>query len=186
VTRLTRLLEREDAAELATVLAANRSFMAPWEPVRDDRYFTTDGQQDVIAAALEQHAQGAGLPHVIVDGTGRIVGRITLNGIVRGPFLSCSVGYWVAEAANGRGLASAALGEIVGVAFGDLGLHRVQAETLVHNHASQRVLERNGFVRYGLAPEYLNIAGRWQDHVMFQLLRPLARAATLRGTRASR
>ena len=169
---MTRLLEPEDAAELAAVLAANRTFLAPWEPLRDDRYFTADGQQDVIAGALEQHRLGTGLPHVIVDGSGRIVGRITLNGIVRGPFLSCSVGYWVGEAANGRGLATAAVREIVGVAFDDLGLHRVQAETLVHNHASQRVLERNGFVRFGLAPAYLDIAGRWQDHIMYQLLRP--------------
>ena len=57
-------------------------------------------------------------------------------------------------------------------AFGELGLHRVEAGTLVHNRASQRVLERNGFVRYGLAPQYLRIAGRWQDHVLFQVLNP--------------
>jgi hypothetical protein len=32
------------------------------------------------------------------------------------------------------------------------------------------VLERNGFVRIGVAPSYLKIAGRWQDHVLFQLV----------------
>jgi [ribosomal protein S5]-alanine N-acetyltransferase len=175
---VTRLLEREDATELAAVLAANRAFMAPWEPVRDDRYFTADGQQDVIAAALEQHAQGAGLPHVIVggsdgsDGSGGIVGRITLNGIVRGPLQSCSVGYWVSASENGRGLATAAVRDMQRIAFDELNLHRLQAETLLHNLGSQRVLERNGFVRFGMAPAYLNIAGQWQDHFMYQLLRP--------------
>lgn len=49
-----------------------------------------------------------------------------------------------------------------------LGLHRLQAETLVHNIASQRVLEKNGFSRYGMAPEYLKIDGAWQDHLMYQ------------------
>ena len=49
------------------------------------------------------------------------------------------------------------------VAFGELGLHRLQAETLLDNVASQKVLERNGFVRIGMAPTYLKIAGRWQD-----------------------
>jgi ribosomal-protein-alanine N-acetyltransferase len=49
-------------------------------------------------------------------------------------------------------------------------LHRIQADTLVDNEASQRVLKRNGFVRIGLAPRYLKIAGRWQDCILHQLL----------------
>jgi [ribosomal protein S5]-alanine N-acetyltransferase len=43
-----------------------------------------------------------------------------------------------------------------------------QAETLPHNVRSQRVLEQGGFVRIGVAPAYLNIAGTWQDHILYQ------------------
>lgn len=82
------------------------------------------------------------------------------------------MGYWVGASHNGRGFATRAVREIVRVAFEELRLHRVQAETLLHNVRSQRVLERNGFVRFGLAPAYLNIAGRWQDHAMYQVLNP--------------
>lgn len=110
------------------------------------------------------------VPHVILGDAGRLAGRITVKDIVRGPFLSCQVGYWVSAAHNGRGLASAALANIKRVAFDELGLHRIQAGTLVHNERSQRVLLRNGFVRIGMAPNYLNIAGRWQDHLLFQVL----------------
>jgi len=46
----------------------------------------------------------------------------------------------------------------------------VGAGTLVHNVRSQKVLLRNGFVRFGLAPSYLKIAGKWQDHILFQVL----------------
>ena len=56
------------------------------------------------------------------------------------------------------------------LAFGELGLHRVQAATLPHNAASQRVLTNNGFALIGVAPRYLRIAGRWQDHLLFQRL----------------
>jgi [ribosomal protein S5]-alanine N-acetyltransferase len=168
---VTRLISPADAAELAGLLAANRAFLAPWDPLRSDGYFTAASQLAGITDALQRHGQGLILPHVIVD-AGRIVGRITLNGIVRGPFLSCSVGYWLGQAATGRGLATAALREVVGIAFGELGLHRIQAETLLHNVASQRVLERNGFARIGMAPAYLRIQGRWQDHILFQLLNP--------------
>jgi ribosomal-protein-alanine N-acetyltransferase len=48
------------------------------------------------------------------------------------------------------------------------GLHRVEAGTLLHNAASQRVLERCGFEYYGLAPKFLFIDGAWQDHKLYQ------------------
>jgi [ribosomal protein S5]-alanine N-acetyltransferase len=168
----TRLITPDDAPALAELLCASRDFLAPWEPVRGEEYFTVDGQRAVIHTDLEQHDQGAKLPHVILGDAGQVVGRITLNGIVRSCFQSCSMGYWVGADHNGRGFATAAVRELVRVAFEELGLHRVQAETLLHNVRSQRVLERNGFVRYGMAPDYLKIAGRWQDHVMYQLIAP--------------
>jgi [ribosomal protein S5]-alanine N-acetyltransferase len=165
----------DDVPVLTDVLRANREFLAPWEPIRRNDYFTVDGQQAVIRNALDDHEQGRSCPHVILDASGTVVGRITLNGIVRGALQSCSVGYWVSATHNGRGLATAAVRDIVSVAFDDLGLHRVQAETLLHNVASQRVLERNGFVSIGVAPEYLKIAGRWQDHLMFQVVKTVLR-----------
>jgi ribosomal-protein-alanine N-acetyltransferase len=67
-------------------------------------------------------------------------------------------------------VASAAVARLARLAFGELGLHRIEAGTLVHNLGSQRVLQRNGFQRYGLAPRFLKIAGQWRDHVLFQLL----------------
>jgi ribosomal-protein-alanine N-acetyltransferase len=168
--RVTRPLSLEDAPALAALLGDNREFFAPWEPLREEAFFTPDGQREVIGGLLERQGLGLGLPHVIVNEQGAVAGRITLDGITRGAFQSCGMGYWVAPADNGRGLAKAAVAELVGIAFNDLGLHRVEAGTLLHNTRSQRVLEHNDFVRYGVAPALVNIAGRWQDHVMFQRL----------------
>ena len=165
----TRLVTLDDAPVLAELLCANREFLAPWDPVRNDDYFTVDGQRAVIAEALARFGRGSALPHVILA-SGRLVGRITLNGIVRGPFQSCNVGYWLSADHNGRGLASAALRHIKHVAFDDMRLHRIEAGTLLHNVRSQRVLERNGFVRFGIAPTYLHIAGEWQDHALYQVV----------------
>lgn len=168
----TRPVTLDDAPALAGLLRDNRDFLAPWEPVRDDDYFTERGQRALLGDALERQHQGSALLHVILDEAGRVAGRITLNEIVRGPFQSCSLGYWVAADHNGRGLATAAVRHIVAVAFDELRLHRIQAGTLLHNPASQRVLARNGFSRIGVAPAYLKIAGQWQDHVLFQVLNP--------------
>lgn len=171
----TRALQPDDAAPLADLLRANRDFLAPWEPARPEEWFTLEGQRSMVAAMLYQEKSGTLAARVVLDADGEVAGWITASGIVRGALRSCVLGYWVDQARNGRGLATAAVGEMLDVAFDDLGLHRVQAETLEHNAASQRVLRRNGFVRYGLAPGYLQIAGRWQDHVMFQVLSSDAR-----------
>ncbi|MFD4422305.1 GNAT family N-acetyltransferase [Agromyces sp. NPDC058484] len=166
----TRLLSIDDAPRLAQLQADGREFFAPWDPVRENSHYTTEGQAEVIRRVRADHGRGVALPQVILDEAGDVVGRVTLNGIVRGPFQSCSVGYWVAPEANGRGYATDALRAITALAFGDLGLHRVQAETLRHNQWSQRVLARVGFRPIGMAPRYLKIAGEWQDHDLFQLL----------------
>ena len=169
---VTRLIAVDDAPALAKLLQANRDFLAPWDPVRGDEYFTRAGQLAEIRGSLIQHRQGVKLPHVILGESGALAGRINLNNIVRGAFQSGSLGYWVSATENGRGLATAAVRDMVRLAFGQLGLHRVEAGTLLHNVGSQRVLERNGFVRFGVAPSYLKIAGKWQDHALYQLLNP--------------
>ena len=164
----TRLIELEDAEELHALLEANRDFLAPFEPAHP-AHETVDDQRRIIEIRRREHADGVTVPHVILD-DGRIVGRITLSTIVRFAFQSGNLGYWVAQADNSRGHASAATARLCELAFGELGLHRVEAGTLPGNVRSQRVLEHNGFVRFGLAPHYLRIAGRWQDHVLFQKL----------------
>ena len=166
-----RLIEPGDGRALSDLLVRNRAFLAPWSPIRADGYETVAGQRTDIDLVLEQHRRGGTVPFVVLDDDGQVAGRLTLSGIVRGSFRSCAMGYWLSENRTGRGLATRAVAAALGHAFDELGLHRVQAETLVQNTASQRVLARNGFVQYGLAPRYLEIAGRWQDHLMFQRLR---------------
>ncbi|MGX5695764.1 GNAT family N-acetyltransferase [Agromyces soli] len=177
---LLRPLETGDGAALAAAYARNREHLAPWEPERTPEFFTAALQEREVAASLRRLAEGTSIPLVLVQrtraggpadagGADRIVGRVNLSDIVRGVFLNANLGYWVDAGLQGRGLASAAVGAALHHAR-RAGLHRVQAGTLVHNAASQRVLERNGFERIGFAPRYLRIAGEWRDHVLFQRL----------------
>jgi len=158
----------DDAEALAALALANRAFLSPWEPVRPDEYFTAEYQRAALRALHAQDPPGTVPCVILVDG--EPAGRITLNNVARGAFSSADLGYWVAQQHNGRGVATAAVAAVLDLAFGKLGLHRVQAATLLHNAGSQRVLARNGFTRIGVAPRYLRIAGEWQDHVLFQRL----------------
>ena len=157
----------EDSDGLAAAYVRNAEHLAPWEPLREQWFFSAAGQEKAIRGKLQQYAAGSEIPWILLKGA-MVVGTMTLTGIVRGPFLSANLGYWVDSAHTGKGLARAAVHAALGMAANELGLHRVQAATLVHNGASQSVLRRNGFEEIGLAPSYLKIGGCWQDHVLYQ------------------
>jgi ribosomal-protein-alanine N-acetyltransferase len=161
----------DDVDEITALVRRNLDFLAPWDPARDSDYATGAVQRRLISESLDRHAAGSSVPLVITDGD-RVVGRITVNDIVRGPFQSAHLGYWVSEDSTGRGVGTAAVAATLELAFTTCGLHRLQAATLVHNLGSQKVLQRNGFTPIGLAPRYLLIAGRWQDHLLFQRVAP--------------
>jgi ribosomal-protein-alanine N-acetyltransferase len=160
---LIRRFEPADVDELARVRIANRGFLEPFEPPRPESFFTPDGQAEWLTS-------GDGLRLAIVDDDGAIAGAISLSHIIRGPLQSATVGYWVDEGRNGRGLARRALAETVQLAFGELALHRLEAGTLLDNGASQQVLRRNAFTEIGVARKHLLIGGVWRDHLLFERL----------------
>lgn len=165
-----RPVRAEDGAALSRAYRVNREHLRPWEPARDEAFYTEEWQSRHAERCVADAAAGRSERFVIAASDGEIRGRMNLNNIVRGAFWSADLGYWVAAAWQGRGLATAAVRSIASHARTDLRLHRLQAATLLHNAGSQRVLAVNGFTRIGVAPRYLEIDGSWQDHVLFQLL----------------
>jgi [ribosomal protein S5]-alanine N-acetyltransferase len=162
-----RVLRASDPELMCAAYLRNREHLAPWEPLRAEEFFTVDGQMVSVQSKLALFIAGSDVPWVLTDGEA-IVGLMTLSGIVRGPFLSAHLGYWVDKDYTGRGIGSAAVAFAVDEARDELGLHRLQAATLQHNAASQTILKRSGFTEIGVAPAYLKIAGGWQDHILFQ------------------
>ncbi|WP_102160311.1 GNAT family N-acetyltransferase [Zhihengliuella halotolerans] len=162
-----RVLRSGDAAALASAYLRNRAHLARWEPLRPEEYYTEEWQAGDITRRLAARDAGEGYPLGLFAGD-ELVGRFNLAGITRGPFQSAGLGYWVDSRYTGRGLATAAVREIARAARDELGLHRLEASTLLHNTGSQRVLRNAGFEQIGTAPKYLQIAGIWQDHRLFQ------------------
>jgi ribosomal-protein-alanine N-acetyltransferase len=162
----------EDAEAIAALRTASSDLLARWEPDEDASTYTLAGVRESIAAALARTESGIGRSYVILD-HGRPVGGLLLNSIIRGPHLArASVGYWVAAAETGRGIATEAVRLAKYVAFGELALDQLRAETLPDNLASQKVLARNGFRRLGISPCYAFSTGTWRDHVLFEAPNP--------------
>ncbi|MFC7376630.1 MULTISPECIES: GNAT family N-acetyltransferase [unclassified Brachybacterium] len=168
-----RLLAPSDAPALAELESRNRERLLIGAPERTANWFTEAGQRAAIAQAVEDREAGRGLPLTIwleENGSSRLVGRLSFTGIVRGAAEFASLGYWVDHADTGRGIATHAVRAAIAVAFGGLGLHRLQAEVQVGNDASVRVLQRCGFAEFGLAPSFLRLGGQWADCRLFQLV----------------
>ncbi|KKM22569.1 hypothetical protein LCGC14_1623940 [marine sediment metagenome] len=110
-----------------------------------------------------------------------LVGAITLDNIRRGPAQSGTLGYWTGEPFARQGYMSEAIRALVHHAFHQLDLSRIEAACLAENAASRAVLERSGFKYEGVAQSYLQIDGRWRNHVLYANLRPDRRGRTTAG-----
>ena len=101
--------------------------------------------------------------------TGSLVG-MTRIGVDSERHRSANIGYGVAPAFWGRGIASEAAALIVGFGFERLGMHRIWATHHPENVASRRVLDRLGFREEGRRRDDRMIGGRWSDSVVCSLL----------------
>ena len=162
-----RELSKDDAVAIIDAYLRNREHLTPWDPARTEEFYTEEWQKEQLWAQVLESSTGRAV-RTVLESDGEIVGRLNLTDIVHGPFESGNVGYWLDARFTGRGLMTRAIEALVAHARDEVGLHRLQAATLPHNEASQAVLTRAGFERIGFAPAYLKIAGKWQDHVMFQ------------------
>lgn len=152
---------------MVAFVVANRAHLAAWEPERSPDYYTIEEQRALLGRAAIDAAEGRGLRLWIFEGADAI-GHVGISNIVRGAFQSAHLGFAIAHDRQGSGRMHEALEAAVAFAFGPLGLHRLEANHLPENERSARLLARLGFVRTGLAPRYLRIAGQWRDHVQTQ------------------
>jgi ribosomal-protein-alanine N-acetyltransferase len=162
-----RLIEVADAEAITDHLARDHKELARWEPARPDGFHTTSHQVGRIEALLDTHAEGGGWPGVILADE-VVIGQVTVSTIVRGPIQKGFLGYWVATTSQGQGHASRAVGLVLKMMAGELGLHRAEAHTQMENLASHGVLRNNGFTPWGVAHAHIHIAGAWRDEVFWE------------------
>jgi [ribosomal protein S5]-alanine N-acetyltransferase len=161
----------EDLDELLALRLSSRAQLEQWEPRRDERWWTREGQRAELQLDVQAWAAGTGYPFAVLDlaSGGRLAGRVSLANVVRGAWGNANLGYWIAESATRRGHATRAVRLALRFAFEQAGLHRVQPAIIPRNAASQAVARKVGFRYEGRALRYLRINGRWEDHDIYAL-----------------
>lgn len=169
-TVLLRIAGYGDYAAWTALRRESRDHLVEWEPAWRDNDLSRDAYRLRIRHQWREVRRGAGLPFLVFRREDlRLVGGVSLSNIRLGAARSCVVGYWIATPHLRKGYARAALSTALDHAFRTLALNRVEAACQPSNAASLALLERAGFVREGLARDFLNINGRWRDHVLFAI-----------------
>ncbi len=161
-----RVLNSDDASDLLEYYTRNKDFLSKFEPHRDEEFYTVEVQKQSLIENYKEFIKGEGA-HFGIYKAEKMIGRIRIYNIVHGVFKSAFIGYSMDEQYQGNGYMKEAVSLVVTYVYEELGLHRIEATTLVDNEKSQRVLKACGFNELGICKEYLHINGKWRDHVIF-------------------
>lgn len=167
---VVRLANERDDYRLAEYYAANRDYLKPWKPIRDESHCYPSGWQARLGLINEMHRQGSAYYFVLLDPLEtEIRGVANFSNVLRGSFHACFLGYSLGEMWQGQGLMFEALQAAVRYMQRQQHMHRIMANYMPHNHRSGSLLARLGFIREGYAKDYLLIDGQWRDHVLMAL-----------------
>ena len=160
-----------DYPEWSSLRERSREFLTPWEPTWPADDLTRGAfRRRVRRYAEDLRADQSYAFFLFRKQDETLLGGMTLANIRRGVAQAGSLGYWMGAPFAGRGYMTAAVEALIPFAFGALRLHRLEAACIPSNTASVRLLERSGFVREGMARQYLCINGLWQDHLLYGLV----------------
>lgn len=173
-----RLPAHQDFGAWTALRAESRSFLTPWEPVWHADHLTRRAFTNRVYWAARASRGGTALPLFLIRRDGVLLGAVTLDNIRRGPAQMGTLGYWIGAPFARQGFMREAISAVVAHAFGPLDLSRIEAACLPENAASRGVLEKSGFKYEGVAQAYLQINGRWRNHVLYSNLRHDRRGRT--------
>ena len=171
-THLT-ILAPDQAPMMLDFYRRNRAHLAPWEPLRDEQFYTPSYWHARLQDSYSQFFNGTGVNLVALDPAGeRVIATCNFTNILMGAFKACHLGYAIDQAHQGQGLMQEIVEAGIDYLFREHGLHRIMAGYMPSNLRSGALLERLGFEREGYAKDYLMINGRWEDHILTARLNP--------------
>lgn len=161
-----RLLALEDLIAFLAFEENNRSFWGLVSPLSIHQIKFDD--------MLKDQSEGRSFRFIfsLKENREEIIGTCNYSQIFRGPFQACYLGYKIAEQQEGKGLMTEAVKRTLLYMFEEQNIHRVMANYMPINERSKKLLTNLGFVKEGVAKEYLLVNGEWEDHVLTALINP--------------
>ena len=164
--------KRREAIKWQKLRLSSKNFLSPWEPKWD----ASSCSRRAFMRYLKNSSYLANIDRsysflIFKEEDKDLVGGINVFNVRRGVSQSSSIGYWIGKRYSRKGYMFEALSILLPSLFVDLRLHRIEAAVLTHNKPSRNLLEKIGFKQEGICRSYLKIDGKWQDHIMYSLLK---------------
>ena len=170
-----KVLDSTSAEQVLKYFLRNKSFLKKWEPAKGRNYYTLDYQREMLDKEWKEIQDKSMLRLWIFkkEEPDNVIGSVSFTRIIRGPFLSCYLGYRLDNNEINKGYMTEAVKKGIDIIFREYKLHRVEANIMPENKASLRIVEKLGFHYEGLAVKYLKINRRWEDHMHMVLINPI-------------
>lgn len=174
-----RLPDHGDFRQWAGLREASAAFLQPWEPLWSSDHLTRKSFTGRVYWAQRAATDETAVPLFLIRRNDQtLLGAVTLDNIRRGPAQAGTIGYWIGAPFARQGYMREAVTALIHYAFTTLDLSRLESACLPENTPSRGLLEKCGYKYEGVAQSYLQINGRWRNHVLYANLRGDRRGKT--------
>ena len=154
--------------ELFQLTQKNRDFLRQWLPWLDEVKQASD-TREFIELQLQRFQQGEAL-HISIFYQEKIVGVLGYNQI-DSVNSTGYIGYWLGQEYNGKGIMTKSVRELINLGQSYYSLNRIDIRCAIDNYRSRAIPERLGFSNEGVIRHAAKVYGKYQDHVIYGLLR---------------
>tara|TARA_Y100001933_G_C18969485_1_gene551860 strand:+ start:594 stop:1124 length:531 start_codon:yes stop_codon:yes gene_type:complete len=162
------LMSNKNLKEIFEFEIDNRNFFEQILPPRPQAYFEFSSFENLMQDILKEQDAGECAMFIIRNNEEKMIGRINFSTIKkRNDDIVAEIGYRLAEAEQGKGHATKALALAIERGYQTYGINLVEAGTSTENIGSQKVLEKNGFIRVGQEKKVMQVNGKWLDGVLY-------------------
>ncbi|WP_053959364.1 GNAT family N-acetyltransferase [Sulfobacillus thermosulfidooxidans] len=163
-----RLLEVRDAERVYSLVRESESYLRQWLPFLDNVHSV----QDIIhfiESGLSRYAHNNGA-EIGIWFQGHFAGILGIH-FINWTDRTTSLGYWLGEKFQGRGIMTQACSALIDILFGEYELNRVEIHIAVDNRKSRAIAERLGFRQEGCLRQVEWLYDHYLDHVVYALLK---------------
>lgn len=166
---ILRILEEGEYAKVLDFYTKGDAYFGALEPDRAPGFFTDSYQRYVLKCEYNMFLTERSARYYIFtkENPDVVIGTVSLRDMRKDNFCSATVGYKMLEEFTGRGYCTEAVKCVTEASFAENGIHRVYAYVQPDNIGSIKVLENSGFEREGLVRDYVQLNGKWLDHLMY-------------------